>query len=148
MKKLLGILVLGLLWCNVGVAGDYKNLLEKAKTARKGQIQEIINHSSLGIDLEIGIAERCIYELKVTQEFGQSCEKFVSRFDAVNNLLTIHSVPNFRNKLLEIAEAIDKGEKLPYLNPSEFMSDYKAFIKKVEKATKLIGDIRFLKENL
>ena len=41
MKKLLGILVLGLLWCNVGFAGDYKNLLKKAKTASKEQIQEI-----------------------------------------------------------------------------------------------------------
>ena len=42
MKKLLGILVLGLLWCNVGVAGDYKNLLAKAKVATKEQIHEII----------------------------------------------------------------------------------------------------------
>ena len=95
-----------------------------------------------------GSAERCLYELKNTQEFGQSCEKFVSRLDAVNNLMRLYTVPNFQNKLLEISEAIDKGEKLPYLNPSEFMSDYKAFIKKAKKATKLIGDIKFLKDNL
>ena len=148
MKKAIGIIILGFLWCNVGFAGDYKNLLEKAKTARKEQIQEIINHSSLGLDLEIGISERCIYELKVTQEFGQSCEKVISRKDAVNNLMNVHQVPNFRNKLLEIATSIDKGEKLSYLNPSEFMRDYKIFIKKVENLTKLLKDIRFLKENL
>ena len=53
MKKLLGIVVLGLLWCNVGFAGDYKNLLKKSKTASKEQIQEIINHISVGYDLEL-----------------------------------------------------------------------------------------------
>ena len=148
MKKLSLYIFLGLLWCNVGVAGDYKNLLEKAKTARKGQIQEIINHSSLGIDLEIGIAERCIYELKVTQEFGQSCEKLVSRLDAVNNLNGVFAVPNFRNKLLEITEALDKGEKLPYINTSEFMRDLKAYTRKLSKFEKLASDILFLKNNL
>ena len=148
MKKLLGILVLGLLWCNVGFAGDYKNLVAKAKVATKEQIQEIINNTSLGLELEIGIAESCIYELKATQEFGQSCEKVISRKDAVNNLINIHLDPNFKNKLNEIAASIGKDEKLPYLNPSEFMSDYKEYARKLEKFTKLMSDINFLKDNL
>ena len=100
------------------------------------------------MDLEIGIAERCIYELKTTQEFGQSCEKLISRLNALNNLLKVQTTPNFNNKLLEIGEAIDKGEKLPYLNPSEFMSDYKNLLEKVKKARKLLEDINFLKKNL
>ena len=147
-KKLLGILVLGLLWCNVGFAEDYKNLLKKAKTASKEQIQEIINHISVGYDLEIGIAERCMYDLKSTQEFGQSCEKLVSRFDAVNNLGGVFAVPNFRNKLSEITKALDKGEKLPYINTSEFMRDLKAYTRKLSKFEKLVSDILFLKNNL
>ena len=146
-KRFLIILVM-VSWCSVGFAGDYKNLLAKAKVATKEQIHKIVNNSSLGLDLEIGIAERCIYELKVTQEFGQSCEKVILREDAINNLVNVHQVPNFSNKLREIAISIDKGEKLSYLNPSEFVRDYKIFIKKVEKITKLLSDISFLRQNL
>ena len=137
MKKLLGILVLGLLWCNIGVASDYKSLSAKAKVATKEQMQEIINNTILALDLETGIAESCIYELKATQEFGQRCEKFISRKNAINNLVDIYLEPNFKNRLMEIATSIDKGEKLSYLNPSEFMSDYKEYSKSRQKACKL-----------
>jgi len=42
MKKLLGILVLGLLWCNISVAGDYDSTLKKLKKANDKEIVEVL----------------------------------------------------------------------------------------------------------
>jgi len=49
MKKLLGILVLGLLWCNVGVAAISVDSYLKARKENEKKVQEFIDEHILGI---------------------------------------------------------------------------------------------------
>ena len=46
MKKLLGIVVLGLLWCNVGVADITVEFYLKAMTGENEKVKEIIKVTS------------------------------------------------------------------------------------------------------
>ena len=50
MKKLLGIVVLGLLWCNVGVADITVEFYLKAMTGENEKVKEIIRRNLIGIN--------------------------------------------------------------------------------------------------
>ena len=114
MKKLLGIVVLGLFWCNVVVAANYEELLTKAKTENNKEAIEVMDEAILGLEFENGFLEDCISEIKYLKKWGDSCKKVKSRLDGQMNLMDVLDNANLINNLLEIGKKIDKGKKLDF----------------------------------
>ena len=64
MKKFLGIIVLGFLWCNISVAGDYDSTLKKLKKANDKEIVEVLNEIIIGLTHEKNLVDECFEDLK------------------------------------------------------------------------------------
>ena len=148
MKKLLGILVLGLLWCNTSFAANYEKLLTKAKTANNKETMEIMDEAILGLEFENGFLEDCLSEIKYSKEWGDNCKKAELRKEGQLNIIAVFSVVNFENNLSEIAKKIDKGEKLAFINKAELQNKIDSVKKVMGERYSLFKKINFLSDNL
>ena len=149
MKKLLGIVVLVLMWCNVGFAEErYNDLVTKSKTGKGDVIIEVLNEMNLAYELETSFVEDCVYELKVFKEKdGKKCSKMKSRIEGVQKLLVVALESNFQEELLEVGKEIDNGKrsKTDAIRIEKLMNE---FLHNQEKITELYKKVNFLLKNL
>ena len=148
MKKLLGIVVLGLLLSTNAFAKDrYADLITKSKTGKGDTIIEVFNELNFAFELEISFIEDCLYELKLLKKLGEKCSKMNSRREGLKKLWQIPGEPNFNQEMLKIVKEVDSGKR---------SKTEKTKLKKImEKNTSLQGksiqlmkEIVFLIENL
>jgi|ETNmetMinimDraft_16_1059900.scaffolds.fasta_scaffold71572_2 hypothetical protein len=90
MKKLLGILVLGLLWCNILFAQDYM-VIEREDDVR--QIWNIKDAKEIGMmQFEVKYTRRpgkdlLIYNRKIVRELFNYCDKPVGKYESTPEML-------------------------------------------------------------
>ena len=65
MKKLLGILVLGLLLSGNVYSGEYTSLLKKSKTNNSDKMLKVLDETILGLEFEKDIVQMCYDAIKV-----------------------------------------------------------------------------------
>ena len=113
MKKLLGIVVLGLLLSGSAFAKDlYTDLITKSKTGKGDIIIEVFSEMNFAFELEISFLEDCLKELKVLKKInGEKCSKVDSRMEGMRKLWDIPSEPNFDKEMLKIAKEVDSGKR-------------------------------------
>jgi len=148
LKKLLGILVLGLLWCNVGFAENYEELIKKANTATGKDAIEVLELAKEALELETSFLEECLKDLKIYKDKKvESCLKFKDRYDGLMNLNSIFT-PHLKSKLVEIANKLDGGEKLEYTNGEHLTKTMNNFFDALQLNTKMATKINLLIKNL
>ena len=109
MKKFLGIIVLGLLWCNISVAGDYDSTLKKLKKANDKEIVEVLNETIIGLIYEKNIVDECFDALKNDKPI-EDCDIMFLRYPT--NYMTLEKIyldSKFKKKLLRLEKKINKG---------------------------------------
>ena len=113
MKKLLGIVVLGLLLSGNAFAKDlYTDLITKSKTGKGDIIIEVFSEMNFAFELEISFLEDCLKELKVLKKInGEKCSKMDSRTESYSKLWDISSEPNFKKEMLKIVKEVDNGKR-------------------------------------
>ena len=113
MKKLLGIVVLGLLLSGNAFAKDlYTDLITKSKTGKGDIIIEVFSEMNFAFELEISFLEDCLKELKVLKKInGEKCSKMDSRREGMRKLWDIPSEPNFDKEMFKIAKEVDSGKR-------------------------------------
>ncbi|MDA9635035.1 hypothetical protein N9S58_00520 [Candidatus Pelagibacter sp.] len=113
MKKLLGIVVLGLLLSGNAFAKDlYTDLITKSKTGKGDIIIEVFSEMNFAFELEISFLEDCLKELKVLKKTnGEKCSKMDSRREGMRKLWDIPSEPNFDKEMLKIVKEVDSGKR-------------------------------------
>ena len=113
MKKLLGIIVLGLLLSGNAFAKDlYTDLITKSKTGKGDIIIEVFSEMNFAFELEISFLEDCLKELKVLKKInGEKCSKMDSRREGMRKLWDIPSEPNFDKEMLKIVKEVDSGKR-------------------------------------
>jgi len=113
MKKLLGIVVLGLLLSGNAFAKDlYTDLITKSKTGKGDIIIEVFSEMNFAFELEISFLEDCLKELKVLKKInGEKCSKMDSRREGMRKLWDIPSEPNFDKEMLKIVKEVDSGKR-------------------------------------
>jgi len=113
MKKLLGIVVLGLLLSGNAFAKDlYTDLITKSKTGKGDIIIEVFSEMNFAFELEISFLEDCLKELKVLKKInGEKCSKMDSRREGMRKLWDIPSEPNFDKEMFKIVKEVDSGKR-------------------------------------
>ena len=113
VKKLLGIIVLGLLLSgNVHAKDLYTDLITKSKTGKGDIIIEVFSERNFAFELEISFMEDCLNELKVLKKInGEKCSKMDSRTESYSKLWDISSEPNFKKEMLKIVKEVDNGKR-------------------------------------
>jgi len=113
MKKLLGIIVLGLLLSGNAFAKDlYTDLITKSKTGKGDIIIEVFSEMNFAFELEISFLEDCLKELKVLKKInGEKCSKMDSRREGMRKLWDIPSEPNFDKEMFKIVKEVDSGKR-------------------------------------
>ena len=113
MKKLLGIVVLGLLLSGNAFAKDlYTDLITKSKTGKGDIIIEVFSEMNFAFELEISFLEDCLKELKVLKKInGEKCSKMDSRREGMRKLWDIPSEPNFDKEMLKKVKEVDSGKR-------------------------------------
>ena len=111
MKKLLGILVLGLLWCNVGFADEYLiNTIKEQYSSvwTKKFEQETIDHIKKAVELEVQYA----HDVLPRGILGLNADMFVDYMHYIGNrrLEAIgldYRFPNDKNPFPWLGEVVD-----------------------------------------
>jgi len=125
MKKILGIVVLGLLWCNISVAGDYDSTLKKLKKANDKEIVEVLNEIIIGLTHEKNLVDECFEDLKnnKSDEAPNTCHKVFERYHNYITLEKIYLHPSFKNKLLKLEKKINKGS-IEFININDLATKW------------------------
>ena len=148
MKKAIAIIVLGLLWCNVGVAENYEELIKKANTATGKDAIEVLELAKEALELETSFLEECLKDLKIYKDKKvESCLKFKDRYDGLMNLNSIFT-PHLKSELVEIANKLDGGEKLEYTNGEHLTKIMNNYFDALQLNTKMATKINLLIKNL
>jgi len=149
MKKLLGIIVLGLLLSGNAYAEDrYIDLIIKSKTGKGDVIIEVFSEVNFAFELEISFMEDCLKELKVLKKInGEKCSKMDSRMEGISKLWEIQSEPNFNKEMLKIVKEVDSGKrsKTEKIKIQKMMNDGSRYQDIMNERFK---NITFLIENL
>ena len=92
MKKLLAIMVLGLLLSGNAFSDDnrYKDYKSKLSTASVQQKFAILKEISFALDFENEVISSCVGYIKMWKETkGEMCEKAFKRLNGIMNLMNI-----------------------------------------------------------
>jgi hypothetical protein len=148
MKKLLGILALGLLWCNVGFAENYEELMKKANTATGKDAIEVLELAKEALDFERSFLKECLNDLKIYRDKKvESCLKFKDRYDGLVNLTMIFTA-HLKSEFYKISNKLDSGEKLEYTNGEHLMKTMNNYDDALKLNIKTLRKINLLMENL
>jgi len=133
---------------NIGFASNYKNLIEKAKIAEDAELINTLNQLIVGLDLEISFFNDCIVELKKEKKWKKNCQKLSSRDEGIQNLIEFFKTANVNQRLFDIADKLDKGENLTYIDKIELSQIMEDTRNKTKEAKTLTSIIKFLEDNL
>ena len=122
MKKLLGIVVLGLLLSGNAFSDDnrYNDYKSKLSSASTDQKFAIIKEISFALEFENNVISSCVSYIKMWKETkGEMCEKAFKRLKGVVNLLDILSSTEYKSSFIEISKKIDKFKLNQLMNETE-----------------------------
>ena len=122
MKKLLAIVVLGLLWSGNAFSDDnrYNDYKSKLSSASTDQKFAIIKEISFALEFENNVISSCVSYIKMWKETkGEMCEKAFKRLKGVVNLLDILSSTEYKSSFIEISKKIDKFKLNQLMNETE-----------------------------
>ena len=122
MKKLLAIVVLGLLWSGNAFSDDnrYNDYKSKLSSASTDQKFAIIKEISFALEFENDVISSCVSYIKMWKETkGEMCEKAFKRLKGVVNLLDILSSTEYKSSFIEISKKIDKFKLNQLMNETE-----------------------------
>ena len=111
MKKLLGIVVLGLLlssnaFSNENRYNDYKSKLSVASTEQKFAILKEI---SFALEFENDVISSCVGYIKMWKETkGEMCKKAFERLNGIMNLMDVLGSSEYKSSFIEVSSKINK----------------------------------------
>ena len=111
MKKLLGIVVLGLLlssnaFSNENRYNDYKSKLSVASTEQKFAILKEI---SFALEFENDVISSCVGYIKMWKETkGEMCKKAFERLNGTMNLIDVLGSSEYKSSFIEVSSKINK----------------------------------------
>ena len=144
MKKLLGIIVLGLLLSGNAYSGEYTSLLKKSKTNNSDKMLKVLDETILGLEFEKDIVQMCYDAIKVingeqkkkTINEIKKCEPLVDRYMDYIDLTKIYENEKFFKKMEKIYYKINDGKIT-----SITLSDFENKINKLNDVATEINDI-------
>ena len=111
MKKLLAIVVLGLLWSGNAFSDDnrYNDYKSKLSSASTDQKFAIIKEISFALEFENDVISSCVSYIKMWKETkGEMCEKAFQRFQGIINLMDLLASNEYKSSIMETSKKIDK----------------------------------------
>jgi len=122
MKKLLVIIVLGLLWSGNAFGDDnrYKDYKSKLSSSSTEQKFAILKEISFALDFENDIISSCVGYIKMWKETkGEMCEKALKRLNGITNLMNILGSSEYKSSFIEVSKKIDKFKLNQLMNETE-----------------------------
>ena len=122
MKKLLAIVVLGLLFSGNAFSDDnrYKDYKSKLSSASTDQKFAIIKEISFALEFENNVISSCVSYIKMWKETkGEMCEKAFNRLKGIMNLREIMVSSEYKSSFIEISKKIDKFKLNQLMNETE-----------------------------
>tara|TARA_B100001564_G_C20156743_1_gene453502 strand:+ start:7 stop:435 length:429 start_codon:yes stop_codon:yes gene_type:complete len=142
MKKLLGIVVLGLLLSGNAFSNDnrYKDYNEKLSAATSEQKFRILKEISFALEFENDVISSCVGYIKMWKETkGEMCKKAFERLNGIMNLMNLLGSSEYKSSFKDVSNKIDKLKVKQLQNETENNSS---------SLTDSLSKLNFLVQNL
>ena len=149
MKKLFGILIIGLLLSgNLNADIRYSDLEKLSYSSNLKDTLKVIKQLTSAFEIEIGLMIDCINHIKTWQEkSNHSCDKILERKDELTKLLDVISSQNFKSNLLSLRDKIDR-KLVDFINPNELALQLDKLENAHSKFNEIFDDLLVLLKNL
>ena len=111
MKKLLGIIVLGLLLSGNAFSNDnrYKDYNAKLSTGSTEQKFMILKEISFALEFENDVISSCVSYIKMWKETkGEMCKKAFERLNGIMNLMGVLGSSEYKISFMQVSNKIDQ----------------------------------------
>ena len=111
MKKLLGIVVLGLLLSGNAFSNDnrYIDYNAKLSTGSSEEKFTILKEISFALEFENDVISSCVSYIKMWKETkGEMCKKAFERLNGIMNLMGVLGSSEYKSSFIEVSNKIDK----------------------------------------
>ena len=142
MKKLLGIVVLGLLLSGNAFSNDnrYKDYKAKLSAGSSEEKFMILKEISFALEFENDVISSCVGYIKMWKETkGEMCKKAFERFNGIMNLMDVLGSSEYKISFTEVSNKIDQLKLKQLQNETENNSS---------SLTDSLSKLNFLVQNL
>ena len=111
MKKLLGIIILSLLFSGNAFSDDnrYKDYKLKLSASSTEQKFTILKEISFALEFENDVISSCVSYIKMWKETkGEMCKKAIERLNGIMNLMGVLGSSEYKSSFIEVSNKIDK----------------------------------------
>ena len=147
MRRILLYFVLTFFLFSKAYATIYGDLKVELSQLNYSNIITYMKKINLSFELENSFANSCHTEIKIFNEWGNECKKFLERLEGIGTLNQIVNDKNFQLFLSDVATKLDNNENIG-IDKVKFQSEIKRATKKLEIMTEYINEIGFLKNKL
>ena len=142
MKKLLGIVVLGLLLSGNAFSNDnrYKDYKAKLSAGSSEAKFTILKEISFALEFENDVISSCVGYIKMWKETnGEMCKKAFERLNGIMNLMDILGSSEYKISFMQVSNKIDQLKLKQLQNETENNSS---------SLTDSLSKLNFLVQNL
>lgn len=142
MKKLLGIIILSLLFSGNAISNDnrYKDYKLKLSASSTEQKFTILKEISFALEFENDVISSCVSYIKMWKETkGEICVKAFERLKGILNLMDVLGSTEYKSSFIEVSNKIDKFKLKQLQNETENGSN---------SLTDNLSKLNFLVQNL
>ena len=142
MKKLLGIIILSLLFSGNAISNDnrYKDYKLKLSASSIEQKFTILKEISFALEFENDVISSCVSYIKMWKETkGEICVKAFERLKGILNLMDVLGSTEYKSSFIEVSNKIDKFKLKQLQNETENGSN---------SLTDNLSKLNFLVQNL
>lgn len=142
MKKLLGIIILSLLFSGNAFSDDnrYKDYKLKLSASSTEQKFTILKEISFALEFENDVISSCVSYIKMWKETkGEICVKAFERLKGILNLMDVLGSTEYKSSFIEVSNKIDKFKLKQLQNETENGSN---------SLTDNLSKLNFLVQNL